>query len=120
MSLPYKKVLVIGATSGIGKALATKLVENGTQLIIAGRREKKLNAFVQEHGLDKVTAKVFDIMQLDQVRISDITRSGVRTNGSRFPSSLPKSLPTTPTWTVSSSTPAFNGLLTFPSRRPSI
>lgn len=73
MSFPYKKVLVIGATSGIGEALATKLVKNGTQLIIAGRRELNLDAFVQKHGYEKVTAKVLDIMQLDQVGRPDIT-----------------------------------------------
>ena len=68
MSFPYQKVLIIGATSGIGKALATKLVENGTKLIIAGRREENLSAFAQEYGRDNVKTKVMDIMQLDQVR----------------------------------------------------
>jgi short-subunit dehydrogenase len=37
MPFAYKKILIIGATSGIGEALATKLVENGTQVIISGR-----------------------------------------------------------------------------------
>lgn len=67
MQFSYKKVLVIGATSGIGKALATKLVENGTQIIISGRRKENLNAFIDQHGADKVKSKVFDIMKLDQV-----------------------------------------------------
>lgn len=68
MSFPYKKVLIIGATSGIGKALAVKLVENGTQIVIAGRRKENLDEFVQQYGSDKVASKVFDVMQLDQVR----------------------------------------------------
>ncbi|KAJ6093454.1 hypothetical protein N7486_008743 [Penicillium sp. IBT 16267x] len=67
MPFEYKKVLVIGATSGIGKALATKLIENGTQIIISGRRKENLEAFVEQHGADKVESKVFDIMQLDQI-----------------------------------------------------
>ncbi|GKZ36256.1 hypothetical protein AbraIFM66950_007253 [Aspergillus brasiliensis] len=75
MSFPYKKVLIIGATSGIGKALAVKLVENGTQIIIAGRRKENLDEFVQQYGRDKVTSKVLDVMQLDQIPqfASDIT-----------------------------------------------
>lgn len=64
---PYKEFLVIGATSGIGKALATKLVENGTPVIISGRRKENLDVFVEEHGSDKVKTRVFDIMQLDKV-----------------------------------------------------
>lgn len=67
MPFPYKKVLIIGATSGIGKALATKLVENGTQVIISGRRKENLDAFVQQHGSDKVMTKVFDITRLEKV-----------------------------------------------------
>ncbi|KAJ5724517.1 hypothetical protein N7493_006245 [Penicillium malachiteum] len=67
MPFEYKKVLVIGATSGIGKELANKLVENGTSLIIAGRRKENLDAFVQYHGAEKVKSKVFDVMQLDQI-----------------------------------------------------
>ncbi|KAJ5925522.1 hypothetical protein N7454_008161 [Penicillium verhagenii] len=67
MPFEYKKVLVIGATSGIGKTLASKLIENGTKVIVSGRRKENLDAFVQQHGDDKVTSKVFDIMKLDQV-----------------------------------------------------
>jgi NADP-dependent 3-hydroxy acid dehydrogenase YdfG len=67
MPFAYKKVLIIGATSGIGEALAAKLVENETQVIISGRRKDNLDAFVQRHGSDKVKSKVFDIMKLDQV-----------------------------------------------------
>ncbi|KAJ5892107.1 uncharacterized protein N7473_008335 [Penicillium subrubescens] len=67
MPFAYKKVLIIGATSGIGEALAAKLVENETQVIISGRRKDNLDAFVQRHGSDKVKSKVFDIMKLDQI-----------------------------------------------------
>ncbi|CEJ57323.1 Putative D-alanine transfer protein [Penicillium brasilianum] len=67
MPFAYKNVLIIGATSGIGEALATKLVENGTRAIVSGRRRDNLNVFAQRHGADKVKTKVFDIMQLDQI-----------------------------------------------------
>lgn len=67
MPFPYTKVLVIGATSGIGKALATKLVQNGTQVVIAGRRKENLEEFVKENGSEKVKSKVFDVMNLEAV-----------------------------------------------------
>jgi NADP-dependent 3-hydroxy acid dehydrogenase YdfG len=68
MTFGYKKVLIIGATSGIGKALADKVVENGSKLIVAGRRKENLDAIVQKHGSDKVSAKTFDVMQLEKVK----------------------------------------------------
>jgi NADP-dependent 3-hydroxy acid dehydrogenase YdfG len=67
MPFEYKHVLIIGATSGIGEALAAKLVQNDVQVIISGRRQDKLDAFVDRYGRDKVKAKAFDIMQLDKV-----------------------------------------------------
>ncbi|KAI9929537.1 hypothetical protein AWENTII_009278 [Aspergillus wentii] len=67
MSFPYKKVLVIGATSGIGKALSSKLIGHGVSIVIAGRRKENLEEFVQANGSDKVTTKVFDVMKLDDI-----------------------------------------------------
>lgn len=61
-SFQYKKVLVLGATSGIGWALAAKLVENGTSVIVSGRRKENLDKFVQEYGSKgNVDSLVFDI-----------------------------------------------------------
>ena len=67
MSFGYKKVRVIGATSGSGKALSEKLVQNGIPTIIAGRRKDNLDEFIAKHGSDKVQAKVFDVLKLDEV-----------------------------------------------------
>lgn len=68
MAFGYKKVLIIGATSGIGKTLADKVVQNGSKLIVAGRRKENLDEIVQRYGTNKVSAKAFDIMQLEQVK----------------------------------------------------
>lgn len=67
MPFPYKRVLVIGATSGIGEALAAKLVAEGTSVIVVGRRKDKLEEFVHKHGKDKATAVPFDITQMDKI-----------------------------------------------------
>lgn len=70
MPFPYQKVLIIGATSGIGKTLAEKVVLNGSKLIAVGRRKENLEELVQQHGRDMVSVKTFDVMQLEQVRSS--------------------------------------------------
>ncbi|KAI1087950.1 hypothetical protein F5B19DRAFT_473324 [Rostrohypoxylon terebratum] len=45
----YKKALIIGATSGIGEALAARLHAEGTSVIVTGRRLDALSAFVAKH-----------------------------------------------------------------------
>jgi len=63
----YKKVLVIGATSGIGKALAERFVENGSKIIAVGRRQENLDKLAQEQGKDKVSTISFDITKLSEI-----------------------------------------------------
>ncbi|KAF1363032.1 NAD(P)-binding protein [Lizonia empirigonia] len=73
MSLKYNKVLVLGATSGIGWALAEKVVQDGKQVIVVGRRQEKLDEFCHglesllPHGKDKVSTKAFDITKLEEI-----------------------------------------------------
>jgi len=64
MTFQYKSVLVIGATSGIGFALAEKMIENGSHVIAVGRRQENLGGFVQKHGKDKASSVKFDITNL--------------------------------------------------------
>jgi NADP-dependent 3-hydroxy acid dehydrogenase YdfG len=42
------KILITGATSGFGKAMAEKFAAKGHNLIITGRRADRLNAFADE------------------------------------------------------------------------
>ncbi|OCL05652.1 short-chain dehydrogenase/oxidoreductase [Glonium stellatum] len=66
-SFKYKKILVIGATSGIGRAYAEKLIQDGKKVIVVGRRKENLDALVQKHGKDKAEAIEFDITLLNQI-----------------------------------------------------
>jgi NADP-dependent 3-hydroxy acid dehydrogenase YdfG len=67
MPFPYKNVLVIGATSGIGLALSERFISNGIHVIAVGRRQQNLDSFVQKHGKDKVSSFQFDITNLSGI-----------------------------------------------------
>lgn len=61
MSFPFKQVLLVGATAGIGAAMADRLVYEGVKVIAVGRRQDRLDAFVHKHGSDKASAVQFDL-----------------------------------------------------------
>jgi short-subunit dehydrogenase involved in D-alanine esterification of teichoic acids len=64
---PYKRVVLVGATSGIGKAMADRLVREGVKVIAVGRRKERLDDFVRTHGTDKASSAVFDIAETDKI-----------------------------------------------------
>ena len=52
---------MIGSTGGIGAAMAARLVQEGSKVIAVGRRQDRLDQFVESHGKDKASAVRFDI-----------------------------------------------------------
>jgi NADP-dependent 3-hydroxy acid dehydrogenase YdfG len=73
-----KTILVTGATSGFGKAIAIKFAEAGNRIIITGRREERLNSLSAklraEYKVD-VTSLCFDVRDLSATEsaISSLT-----------------------------------------------
>ncbi len=65
-----RTVLITGATSGFGKAIAERFAQNGYNLCITGRRADRLEAIKKDlqhqHGI-KVTTLAFDIRNRKQV-----------------------------------------------------
>ena len=61
------RVLLTGATGGIGNAIARALHERGAHLIISGRRAEVLDALAAELG-DRVETRAVDLADLDAVR----------------------------------------------------
>lgn len=63
MKHPLRSVIIIGATSGIGRAVTERLVAEGARVGIAGRREDRLKE-IQEHlGAERVSYRVMDVTE---------------------------------------------------------
>ncbi|KAF2663292.1 NAD(P)-binding protein [Microthyrium microscopicum] len=67
MPYPYTKVLVLGATSGIGRVLAERFIAAGSKVVVVGRRQERLDEFVKNHGSNKASALNFDLNKLDAI-----------------------------------------------------
>ena len=61
MPFQFKQILMVGATSGIGAAMADRLVQEGSKVVAVGRRQDRLDDFVRRHGQEKASAMKFDI-----------------------------------------------------------
>lgn len=65
-----RTILITGATSGIGRAIAVKFAEQGNRLIISGRRQNRLDDLQKEilsFGKSEVKSLCFDIRQKEAV-----------------------------------------------------
>jgi NADP-dependent 3-hydroxy acid dehydrogenase YdfG len=67
MPFQFKHVLIIGATSGIGKAMADHFIAQGVKVTAVGRRTQRLKDFVAQHGNDKASGITFDIEKLEAI-----------------------------------------------------
>lgn len=62
-----KKVIIIGATSGIGRALAVEMHRRGCMIGATGRRTERLDALCHELG-DRIYPKAMDVARHDEAR----------------------------------------------------
>jgi len=66
----HKVVLITGATSGFGKAIAEKFAANNWNCIITGRRADKLHSFadeLREKYAVRILSLVFDVQRKEEV-----------------------------------------------------
>ena len=66
MEKSQKSALIIGATSGIGRALAVEFVNNGYKVFATGRRGELLDELKAEHS-DAIITYKFDITERESV-----------------------------------------------------
>ncbi len=64
MKLRNDKILVFGGGSGIGKAVAKRLIDAGAKVLITGRSEEKLKHVAEEINSKDIFYKVFDITDI--------------------------------------------------------
>ena len=64
MRLRNDKMIIFGGGSGIGKAIAIRMINAGATVTIVGRTESKLKEVVEEIGSEKLFYKVFDITDI--------------------------------------------------------
>ena len=48
----FHKILITGATSGIGKSIVQRLTSLGSEVVLVGRNENKLTSVIQELGIE--------------------------------------------------------------------
>ncbi|WP_181305736.1 SDR family NAD(P)-dependent oxidoreductase [Rufibacter sp. XAAS-G3-1] len=66
--MTQKIALVTGATSGIGRATATALAQQGFKIIASGRRTQRLQELVQQFGPENIYPLEFDVRNKEAVR----------------------------------------------------
>ncbi len=63
MKHPLRSVIVVGATSGIGRAVVDKLASEGVRVGIAGRREERLIELQQHFGKELISYRVMNVTE---------------------------------------------------------
>ena len=79
LDLSGKHVLIVGATSGIGKATAVLCRELGARLTLTGRNEERLNQLQSEFGVQSNSFFQFDVSELKN--FDSILNFAVKENG---------------------------------------
>lgn len=67
MVFQYKEVLMIGGTAGIGAGMADRLIQEGSKVIVVGRRQDRIDSFVEKHGSDKAGGIKFDLSDVGEI-----------------------------------------------------
>lgn len=124
MAFPYKHVLLVGATSGIGRAMADRLIQAGIKVTAVGWRKQRLEEFVEKHGEEKASAMNYDISDINgapQFTAESVSKHFMRWSLGNIGVSNVKLKTAQPVniqiSTVSSSTRALNGNTIWPTPR---
>lgn len=66
-----RKAIIIGASSGIGRAVASLLVEKGWRVAVTARRSDALDELRVMYGADRVTTMAMDVTKLEATKTLD-------------------------------------------------
>lgn len=71
-----KTIVVFGAYGGVGSALARRLAQQGTRLVLSGRNPERLQALAADLGAETAITDVLDPSSIDTVIQNVVTRHG--------------------------------------------
>ncbi|WP_162848475.1 SDR family NAD(P)-dependent oxidoreductase [Paenibacillus nanensis] len=83
LDLSNRKVLVTGASSGIGRATAIYLSKLGAKLVITGRNQQRLNETMRQlsgSGHLQIIADLSEVEEMSSI-FDEATKDGVKLNG---------------------------------------
>ncbi len=61
-----KRIIIIGATSGMGRELATIYAQKGNQVAVTGRRQELLESLQKEFP-ERITTSCFDVTEMNNI-----------------------------------------------------
>jgi NADP-dependent 3-hydroxy acid dehydrogenase YdfG len=76
VTLEGQSALVVGASSGIGRAVAVQLVREGVRVIASARREERLRQLQAETGVDILPADAADAAAMQRLGAAALQRFG--------------------------------------------
>lgn len=91
-----KKILIIGASSGIGKATAIYLAKKGANLVLISRNEEKLKKLISECEGDNhhfAAIDVLDLEKLESFLSGHFIESGIPFDGFVYSAGVEATLP---------------------------
>ncbi|WP_295097287.1 SDR family NAD(P)-dependent oxidoreductase [uncultured Fibrobacter sp.] len=90
-----KKIVIAGATSGMGKASAVKLSQQGAEVCLIGRSQEKLNEVKKELSSDNCRCFVKDFSEVGgfQEIFDDVIADGKKIDGLVYCAGIAKILP---------------------------
>ena len=90
-----KKIVIAGATSGMGKASAVKLSQQGAEVCLIGRSQEKLNEVKKELSSDSCRCFVKDFSEVGgfQEIFDDVIADGKKIDGLVYCAGMAKILP---------------------------
>ena len=95
MKHPLRSVIIIGATSGIGRAVVERLANEGVRIGIAGRREERLKELQQRFGTERIRYCVMDVTKASATKALDtLIDEGGAPDALLFASGIGKQNPT--------------------------
>lgn len=82
LNLKDKNILILGATGGVGKSVASTLDKLGARLVLSGRNTKRLDSILQSLSGKNHLALPFDVREIEHIQ--SFMEDAIRLSGDKF------------------------------------